>query len=182
MKPEKLGPIQSVFTGTIFSIKHRAVTFADGTMMTYEYCERPSSVSILAVNDRDELLLIREYRHGYGREVWFLPAGRMDKTGDTPKSAAQRELREETGYRAKKLKLLHKKSPSNTLLWDIYTFAATDLVLDPLPKDTHEVITPHFVPVAQAVEMALDGTIEDEFISYNIIRFDYLRRHGQFQW
>lgn len=182
MKKLTLGKLETVYKGTIFTMKHQEVTFADGTQTIYEYCERPSSVSVLAFNTKGEILLIKEKRINYKKNTWFLPSGRMDHAGETPKKAAGRELREETGYRAKKMKLLYKKSPSNTLIWDIYIFAARDLVIDPLPKDKGEEIETHFVPLKKAVQMALDGTIDNEFISYNIIRFDYMLKHGEFTW
>ncbi len=178
----RLGPIRTRYHGQIFTIKERDVQFHDGTKTVYEYCERPNSVSILAFNEKKELLLIKEYRHGYKKNVWFLPSGRMDHPGDTPKKAAQRELREETGYRAKTLKLIVKNAPSNTLIWNIYLFAAKNLVWDPLPRDKGEHIKIHFVPLQKAVQMALSGAIENEFIAYIIIRFDYMLKHGQWRW
>ena len=91
-------------------------------------------------------------------------------------------MREEGGYRPKTIKFIHKKSPSNTLIWDIYLFAAKNLVPDPLPPDREEKIEPIFVPWDTAVRMALDGTVDNEFISYNIIRFNYLIRSKEFEW
>ena len=126
--------------------------------------------------------MIKELRPGYNHPVWFLPSGRIDHRGDTPKTAAIRELREETGYTAKKIKLIHKKSPDSTFIWDIYLFAAKNLSKSPLPKDPGESIEPIFIPFNQAVEMALDGTVENEFIAYNIIRFNELVKRGEFKW
>jgi ADP-ribose pyrophosphatase len=126
--------------------------------------------------------MIREKRPGYKKDTWFLPGGRMDKPGDTPRKAAIREMREESGYRPKEIRQLYKKSPSSSLIWDIYIFAARDLVFDPLPKDKGEVIQTHFIPFKKAVIMALDGTIDNEFIAYSIIRFDFMLKHGQFKW
>ncbi|MBU0546509.1 NUDIX hydrolase, partial [Patescibacteria group bacterium] len=148
----------------------------------FEYCERFPSVSVLAFNDKGELLMIKEYRHGYKKNVWFLPGGRVDKLGDTPRKAIIREMREESGYRAKKLELLFTKSPSNTLLWDIYVFVAKDLVYDPLPQEDGEDSKAVFVPFEKAVQMALDGTIDNEFISYNIIRLNYMLEHEELKW
>lgn len=182
MKDVKLGKIRTQYKGKIFSIKERDVSLPDGKKTIFEYCERPPSVSTLALNKKGELLMVREYRYGSKKNMWFLPGGRMDKKGDTPRSAAQRELREETGYRARRLKLLHKKSPSNTLFWDIYIYAAKDLVHDPLPQEIGEFTEPHFVPLKKAVNMALSGEIENEFISYNIIRFNYMLKSKQFRW
>jgi len=182
MKKIKLGPEKIKHKGKIFNIKQREVFFPDGEKDIYEFCERPASVSVLALNEKKELLLINEYRYGYKKNVWFLPGGRVDQKNDTPKKAAQRELREEGGFRAKKLKLIRKNHPSNTLMWDIYIFFATDLVYDPLPLDKGEEVSEiKFVPLKKAVQMAVDGTIENEFIAYNIIRFEYMLRHGEFK-
>lgn len=177
-----IGPKKIVFEGNIFTIIHRDVTLDTGKKMVYEYCERPASVSVLATNTQGELLMIKENRLGYKKNVWFLPGGRADVSGETDQDAAQRELREETGYRANTMKLLHKKTPSNTLIWDIFVYAAKDLVHDPLPSDPGEDIEPIFVPLDKAVTMALDGTIYNEFISYNIIRYDYMLKHNEFTW
>lgn len=182
MKKIKFGKLKTVFRGKVFSIKQCDVILPDGAKTVFEYCERPASVSTLAFNEKNELLMIKERRAGYDHNVWFLPGGRMDHRGDTPLEAARRELREETGYNAKKMKLIQKKSPASTLIWDIYLFAAKNLTWDPLPKDLSEVTEPVFVPFKKAVQMALDGTIENEFISYNIIRFNELLKNGKFKW
>lgn len=179
---KKIGKERTTYKGRIFSIKERDIEFASGKKTVFEYCERPASVSVLAFNDSGDILLIKEQRHRSKHPVWFLPGGRMDKKGDTPKKAALRELREETGYGAKTMKLVHKKSPSNTLLWDVYVFAAKHIYESPLPQEDGEITEPHFVPFAKAVEMALDGTIENEFISYNIIRFAEMVKRGEFSW
>ena len=183
MKNLKLGKLKTDYTGKIFKIKHREVFFPNGEKDIYEYCERLASVSVLAFNEKNEILMIKEKRHGYKKNVWFLPSGRMDKPGETPKSAALRELKEETGYTAKKIKLIHKKSPSNTLFWDIHTFAARDLQYVGNKLERGEfIIDVKFMPFKKVVQMALDGTIENEFISYNIIRFDYMRKNGEFKF
>lgn len=183
MKPPILGPKTTVYKGHIFSLIHQNVHFSNGHDTVYEYCERPPSVSVLAFNTKNEILLIREKRVGYGgKYTWFLPGGRMDQANDTPKKAALRELREETGFAAKTMKHVSKKSPGSTLIWDIYTFAAKDLFASPLPKDRGEIIKVHFVPFKKAVLMALSGEIDNEFISYHIIRFDYMLKQGEFSW
>ncbi len=178
----KFGKTKKVYQGKIFRIYHQDVVLPSGKKGVFEYCERFPSVSVLAFNEKGELLMINEYRHGYKKNVWFLPGGRVDKAGDTPKKAAMRELREEGGFRAKKMKLLFTKSPSNTLFWDIYIYVAKDLMPDPLPQDDGEQAVSVFVPWKKAVQMAMDGTIENEFISYNIIRLDYMLTSGEFKW
>lgn len=176
------GKDKIVFKGLMFNIHQREVTFPDGMKKTFEYCERPTSVTILAFNEKNELLMIKERRPGYKHNVWFLPAGMVDYKGEPPKKAAMRELREETGFAAKTMKLLYKKSPSSKLIWDIYLYAAKDLHWKPLPHDPGEQITVHFVPLKKAVNMALDGSIENEFISFHIIRFNEMLKRKEFSF
>ncbi len=184
MKKVKMAKkLKTVYKGKIFTIKQRKVVYPDGTKDYFEYCQRPNSVNILAFNNKQELLLIKEYRSGPDKTVWFLPAGRIDHKGDTPQKAAQRELREEAGYRARKIKLLRKRFPSNTTILDIYVFVAQDLVVDPLPQDCgEEIIEVKFVSFKQAVKMAAAGEIANEFIAFNILHLDYLLKHKKFKW
>ena len=183
MKKAKLGKIKMKYKGKIFSIKQRDVVFPDGYKTIYEFCERAPSVSVLAFNEKNEILMIKERRRGYRKNVWFLPGGRVDQPGDTPRKAALREMAEEAGYTAKKIKLIHKKSPSNTLLWDIYIYAAKNLKYVGAKPERGEMITDvKFIAFAKTVEMALDGTIENEFISYNIIRFGQMLKNKEFKW
>ncbi|MDP2684415.1 MAG: NUDIX hydrolase [bacterium] len=182
MKKVKFGKLKSKYKGKIFSISQREVTFPDGFKQTYEYCERAPSVSVLAFNEKNEILMIKERRHGYNKNVWFLPGGRADQPTETTRLAALRELEEETGYKASKIKMIHKKSPSNTLFWDIYIYCATDLkFVGKHPERGEHIVDVKFIPFKNAVKMALDGTIENEFISYNIIRFDYMLKNGEFK-
>ncbi|MFA6486079.1 MAG: NUDIX hydrolase [Candidatus Magasanikbacteria bacterium] len=182
MKKVIAGKLKTVYRGVIFDIKQQLVTFPNGDVKNYEYAYRDDSVLILPFNEKGELMMIREYRKGNNKVTWFLPAGRMDKKGEEPKSAAQRELREELGFRAKNIKLFAKRFPSGHSVYNVYIYVAKDLVIDPLIGD--ESMPIRVIPVAfkKAVTMALNGTIENEFIAFNIIRFDYLRRIGKFKW
>lgn len=177
----KAGPMKTVFTGTIFQVKQRQMVFPNGQKKLFEYCVRPDSITILPFDDKGRLLLIKEYRHGFRKNVWFLPAGRIDK-GELPLEAAKRELREETGFGAKIFKKIYQKSPSNTLIWNIHIYAAKNLFLAPLKGDEDFPIKVVPTNFAKALQMALDGTIKNEFIAFHIIKFNYMLKHGQFKW
>lgn len=174
MKDIKFGKMHTAFTGKIFTILHQEVTYKNGKKDVFEFGKRPASVFILAFNSKKELLLTREYRDKTNKPVWFLPAGQVDE-GETARAAAQRELREETGFKAKNLKLL-KKAPSRStkLIWETNIFLATDLSPSPLPQDDGESIEVVFTPMKKAVQMAIDGTITDEYIACHILRLNYL--------
>ncbi len=181
MAKERLGHVKQVYKGTIFKILQRDVFFPNGKKKLFEYCVRPDSVTILPFDDKGRLLLIKEYRHGFKKNVWFLPAGRVDKD-ESPLLAAKRELREETGMGARILKKVYQKSPSNTLIWNIHIYAAKNLYLSPLKGDEDFPIKVVPTSFAKALKMALDGTIQNEFIAFHIIKFNYMLKHGQFKW
>ena len=82
---------------------------------------------ILAFIDEKTIIIERHYRAPIGKWVLELPAGHVEK-GETPKEAAKKELYEETGYRARNIKLLYKAYVAPGLLTTMsYTYLATGL-------------------------------------------------------
>ena len=71
-------------------------SYAERTVVTH-----PGAVAVLALDDAHRVLMIRQYRHPVGRLLWEIPAGLRDADGESPLRTAQRELLEETGYRAR---------------------------------------------------------------------------------
>jgi ADP-ribose pyrophosphatase len=63
----------------------------------------PKTVGILPLIGKDKIILIRQFRFPIGKEIWEIPAGKLDR-GEKPEIGAKRELKEETGYEAKELK------------------------------------------------------------------------------
>lgn len=182
MKKLHLGKRRTVYRGKIFTLYEREVIFPDGKKRTWEYCQRVPSVSILAFNAREQLLLIKEQRNRHGEPEWFLPGGKVEGR-EKPLIAARRELQEETGYRPRTLKLAYKKfSSSTTLFWDIYVFAARDLEWQPLPGDEEFPIEIVPTSLKRAVQMAKEGIIKNEFIAYTIIRFYEIIQRKEFSW
>ncbi len=78
----------------------REVFDYDGRPITREVIRHPGAVAILALDDRDRVLLIRQYRHPIHARVWEIPAGLLDVSGEPPLVGAQRELGEEADLAA----------------------------------------------------------------------------------
>lgn len=175
-KRVKIGKYKTVFRGVIFSVKQARAIFPSGQVKIFEQAVRPPSVSILAIDDKGRLLLTREYRAKYKRYLWRLPAGRVNK-GEAPIKAAQRELREEAGARAKKLKLFHLTDMGQSLEWKRYTYLATGLVPAPLPSDEDEDIKIVPVSLTKAMELVKKGKIENETMAYLLFKL-YHKLHG----
>ena len=88
-----------VHPGRIFDVRRETVRLPSGLEQTLDAIDHPGAVAIAARNDRGELLVVRQYRHATGAWLTEIPAGRLEPN-ESPLAAAQRELEEETGYRA----------------------------------------------------------------------------------
>src|SRR5215468_7787872 len=86
--------------GTVVSVRRDLVRMPDGDAVGREAVEHPGAVGILAMDEAGQVLLIRQYRHPVGRQLWEIPAGLRDVAGEPPLVTAQRELLEEAGYLA----------------------------------------------------------------------------------
>jgi 8-oxo-dGTP pyrophosphatase MutT (NUDIX family) len=78
----------------------------DGTRFTRDVVRHPGAVAVVAVTERDTVLLVRQYRGSVDRELLEIPAGTRDVEGEPPETTARRELEEEAGVRAGTVQLL----------------------------------------------------------------------------
>lgn len=83
------------FSGEVWDVVTDRVRLDPSTEVTRDVVAHPGAVAIIAVREPGEVLLVRQYRHPVGRELWEPPAGLLDVDGEDPLEAAKRELREE---------------------------------------------------------------------------------------
>jgi 8-oxo-dGDP phosphatase len=105
--PERWEVVESVarFRGRIIGVRSDRVRMANGDtteVVARDVVEHPGSVGVLALDDDDRVLLIRQYRHPVGYRLWEMPAGLRDVAGEPTRATAERELIEEAGYRAER--------------------------------------------------------------------------------
>lgn len=103
---------RTVYHGMVWDILRDTVDFAPGVRFDREYVHHTGAVAVLAVDEHDRMLLIRQYRHPAARTLWELPAGLLDVDQETAPAAARRELREETGHDAGGVQTLLDFRPS----------------------------------------------------------------------
>jgi ADP-ribose pyrophosphatase len=96
---EKTVSSQEIFNGTILRIRLDEAEVPGGGVFKREVVEHPGGVVALAVLPSEKLLLIKQYRYPLGHVLYEFPAGKLDGKED-PRLAIERELEEETGYRA----------------------------------------------------------------------------------
>jgi ADP-ribose pyrophosphatase len=145
----------------------------DGARLQKGVVEHPGSVVLVPVRQGEaglEVLFIRQYRLALQETIVELPAGTRHWDEDWL-ACAQRELREETGYRAETLSFLGEFWPSPGLSGELMRlYAATDLCPDPLPGDVDEEISLYPIPLAEALAMAHDGRLRDAKSILGVLR------------
>lgn len=86
-----------VFAGRIWDVLSETFSYNNESLVR-EFVKHPGAVAVVALNERQEVLLIKQYRHPVREFLWEIPAGLLDVDGESFEAAAKRELLEETGY------------------------------------------------------------------------------------
>ncbi len=91
---------ETPFCGQVTGVRTDTVGMPDGTSARRDYQTHPGSVAVLALDEDNRVLVLRQYRHPVRHKLWELPAGILDVPGEHPLRAAQRELYEEAHTKA----------------------------------------------------------------------------------
>jgi ADP-ribose pyrophosphatase len=116
-----------VFEGRVWNIISETFDYSGQTLVR-DFVEHPGAVAVVAINEKDEVLMIHQYRHPVRKFLWEIPAGLLDVAGESHLDAAKRELIEETFHEAKTWELLqtfHASPGGNSEQIDI--FLATEV-------------------------------------------------------
>ncbi len=152
---------KSCYEGARFGVHSTTVTSPDGGIHTREAVIHPGAVLIIPVMDDGRIIMIRNERFAVGETLWELPAGTLEPQ-ETPLKTAQREIIEETGYKAEKMKELFSFYTSPGICNEIiYSYVARDLEYVGQDLDETENITVHPMPFEQTLQMIQDGDIID---------------------
>jgi ADP-ribose pyrophosphatase len=155
-----------VYQGPLFSVRHDKLIEPGGKRNERDVIRHNGSVVILAIDSSKSksdpwIVLERQYRHAANQYLWELPAGKLE-AGEDPLAGAQRELAEETGYRAKKWRPLVEYYASPGFLGEsMKVFLAEGLQ----PGETHleedEEIELRLVKLSELLKMIEKGAILD---------------------
>jgi ADP-ribose pyrophosphatase len=151
----------SIYRGKVIELSLETTVLPNGRSLSLEIAHHPGGAAIAAVDDRQRLCLLRQYRHAAGGWIWELPAGKREQ-GEDPLHTAQRELEEEAGLRAGSW---HKLGITLTTpgFCDeiIHLYLAQRLTTVTQRIEAHELLECHWIPCDQAQAWIYDGTLTD---------------------
>jgi len=162
--------------GPIVTLRSDTVRMPDGDVSVRQVVEHPGAVAVVALDEAARILMIRQYRHPVGRLLWELPAGLRDVDGEPLLVTAERELLEETGYRAQDWLVLADFFTSPGITTErIRMFLARGLTL--VPESGREYIPQHeeahllvgWVPLEEAVARFLAGDLHNGVTGVGIL-------------
>jgi ADP-ribose diphosphatase len=155
---------REVYRGPVFWVTSDEVIEPAGVRVRRDIVRHSGSVVILALDEsgaRPKILLERQYRHAAEQFLWELPAGRIDPD-ESELTAAKRELMEETGYTATRWKRVLKFFATPGFVAEpMSVYLARGLRHGKARPEKDEVIHVRFLPVNQAVNRVLKGTVRD---------------------
>ncbi len=147
--------------GRIFKLFSADVTFGNGVKTNLDIITHPGAAAIVPVIDKDTVILLYQYRHALGKNIWEIPAGLIEPD-ESPSICAKRELTEETGYIAESMENIGKIAPSPGYSNEIiHLYIAKDLTETKQNLDSDEIIQVHKISFNKALKMISDGDIVD---------------------
>lgn len=160
IEKEKLLERRAAYEGRMLHVYSDRVEI-DGRETTREVVLHPGACAILPVTEKKEILFVRQYRYAAEETLLEIPAGKIDP-GEAPDVCAARELTEETGFRAERLRKLGAVFTTPGFCNEkIHLYLADRLVPAHQHLDTDEFLDVVKIPLDEALEMIRNGEISD---------------------
>ena len=171
--------------GRLVTVRIDKVRMPDGELAERDVVIHPGAVAVLALDDAQQVLLIRQYRHPVGRLLWEVPAGLRDVAGEQPWATARRELLEEAGYRARDWRVLADYYTSPGFSTErLRVFLARDLEFVPeserdfVPEGEETQLVPAWLPLDEAVRKVFAGHLHNGVTALAILAGYAARSEG----
>lgn len=166
---------KTVFRGYVSKLDVLKIKTASGRNLERELIRHPGAVVIIPILKDGRLILIKQLRVSTGRHIWEFPAGTLEK-GERTWRCADRELQEETGWKAGRLKQVLDYFPTPGISNEkMYLFIADDLrQANGVNPDPDEELETHILSPVQVEQMIRQGKIID---GKTILGFLYYKRY-----
>ena len=152
---------ETVFNGKIMHVRRDTVLLSDGTEAYREVVDHSGGVCVLALDEQNRALLVRQFRYPHECVLREIPAGKLER-GEDPAEAARRELREETGAVADKWESLGEIYPTPAYCGEIIRmYMARELTFGDAELDEGEFLEVERIDFELLVKQVLAGEIRD---------------------
>jgi ADP-ribose pyrophosphatase len=153
--------IKHIFSGRVIEVNVERVPLPNGTIAELEIIKHPGGAAIVAIDERNRVCLLRQFRYAAGGWIWELPGGKIDNR-EPPLDTARRELEEEAGMQAAAWHPLGDYLTSPGVFTEVvHLFLATQLTPLPRRPEEHEVLEVHWLPFRDVLQMAGSGELRD---------------------
>lgn len=158
---EKTLHSREIFAGRIVHLRVDTVELPDGQQSTREVVEHAGAVAVVALDEADNIILVKQYRKPIERVLMEIPAGTLEE-GEDPLECARRELAEETGYNALHWeKILSYYSTPGFTDELLHVYLATGLTGGTPNPDNDEFVEMVRLPLTEAYKLIFSGQIAD---------------------
>jgi ADP-ribose pyrophosphatase len=162
--------------GSVINLYTDTILLPDGRKAKWDYVAHDGAAAVLAINEEDKILLVRQYRNSLDRETLEIPAGGLNFKEEPAIKCAARELEEETGYAAGNLEyLLSIKTAVGFSNENIDIYIARDLVKTEQNLDPDEFIGVETFSLDELIEMIYSGKLQDAKTISAILAYAYKR-------
>jgi len=150
-----------IYAGRVVTLDVETVSLPDGQDVELEIVRHPGGAAVVALDAREQVCLLRQYRHAAGGWLWELPAGKLEN-GEAPLLTARRELAEEAGVSAHLWTGLGTVVSSPGVFTEVvHLYLARELSAAMAVKEPGELFEVTWTPLAEACDRALAGDIAD---------------------
>ena len=158
---EVLVESRNVFTGDFLRVMNDTIKLPDGNLATREWIKFGRASAIIAIDENNNIILERQYRHPVGKSMIEIPAGKTEKH-ENPIDSAKREFLEETGFKARTWLELGTCLPCIGYSNEAITyFLATELVFEKQALDAGEFLEIFKIPYDECIDMVYTNQITD---------------------
>jgi ADP-ribose pyrophosphatase len=166
---EKTLKTRRIYKGRIVGLREDTVKLDNGVVSKREIVEHPGAVAVIAVTKDEKMILIKQFRKPAEKVLLEIPAGLVHK-GESDINGARRELTEETGYTAGKIKEIFSGYSSPGYSTEVIKFfLATDLKKTEQNCDFDEMISVKLYPIRECMRLLRTGKIGDNKTAVGIL-------------
>lgn len=166
------------FKGRIINLRVDEALLPNGATALREVVEHNGGICVVPLTEKNEVLMVEQYRYPYSEVVLEIPAGKRDGNEELLEGG-KRELKEETGAVAEKYTFLGELYPTPGYCGEIiYMYLATGLSYGETDPDEDEFLNVKKIPLEKAVEMIMNGEIKDAKTQTAILKVERMLKNG----